>query len=181
MSTGTTRLEPTLRVVSGVLTALATVCLLAVIGISALDVLIRYINGSGLLGAIQVVELIMVILTGLGLMVAQRHKDHVAIDLIAMYLPTKAAQNLRTIGFFLVSALFLVATWVSFSIALDSFTRHEVSVGVLELQVWPARIAIPVGLLALAFQLFVDGLESMRAEATDVKEEVMSQAENEVL
>lgn len=176
-----TRFEPALRMTSGVLTAAATICLLAVIGLSAADVLVRYINGNGILGAIQVVELLMVILTALGLMVAQRHKDHVAIDLIAMYLPRRVAQALRTIGYFSMSALFLVATWIALSIAFDSFARHEVSVGVLELQVWPARIAVPIGMLALSFQLFVDGMESMRSKAVDVREEILAQAESEAI
>lgn len=156
-----TAVQRTLRVLSGIVTTVAAVLLALLIVLSAGDAIMRNVSGSGLPGAIQIAELFLVVITMLGLLIAQRHRDHVAIDVIAMRLPRRAAEALEGFGYLVVSAILLLAAWTGLQSALGALERGEVLIGIVGIPTWPARLAVPVGFLALALQMTVQGLLSL--------------------
>ena len=79
--------------------------------------------------------------------------EHVRIDIVTGRLSARAQNWIDVIGivFFLFPMCILVG-WLSWSLFMDSWTRHEVSTNAGGLIIWPARLMVPVGFTLLVVQ-----------------------------
>ena len=59
--------------------------------------------------------------------------------------------------------LVLLLAWYGWFYALDQMERGEVAMGTVTVLIWPARFAIPLGMLLLALQLTEDLIASIRS------------------
>lgn len=144
------------------LAVLAATCLGVLMMLTVADVTRRNITGRALPGTVEYSELLMVALVFLGLAAAQRRKEHVAVNLLTSRLPVHVSRLVRIAGLVVVLLFIGWMTWKTGQEAHRSLSRNEVRIGLQSVQVWPARLAMPVGLAALFLQVVADVLDLTR-------------------
>lgn len=154
-----------IRIAAG-LAVIAALSVTVMMAITALDVAKRALTGSSLAGAQEITESLIVTIVYLGIAWAQYRREHVAIDLFTARLPARTAAAVRAIGQIIVVG---IVTWMlvrTGSAAWEAFKSGEVRFGLLQLPMWPARAAIPLGLLALLLIVFVGIWDQLSAFTT---------------
>jgi len=125
---------------------LSTLGVLWLIGSTAAHVLMRTLKLGGIAGIVELNALVMVVVVFFGLGEAQRRGAHVSVTLGVDRLPATIARYCMflAVGVSLaVTMWWFTATLSSFS---TSFSSKERLTGVTDILVWPARLAIVVGL-----------------------------------
>lgn len=145
-----------LGIIASILTA---TMMLAIVG----DVASRELRGRGLLGTIELSESLLVGIIFLGFAYAELTGRHVALSLVFDRLPRRLAFGLHTAGMLVVLALFV---WISYRSGLQAWTsyqRGEFRFGIMQFPMWPARIALFIGLVALVLELGITTYDSVRS------------------
>lgn len=144
------------RVFNGISTVLAiigTAAILVVMVAIGADVIKRELTGRSIVGVLELTEVLMVIFIFLGLAEAQRRDMHVQFGAVTAMLPPRVARYLEIVG---ALASIAYVGWMAYATlgrAIDSVQIREYRFGLIEVPIWPARIAIPLGLAALLLQL----------------------------
>ena len=145
----------------GVIAAGATLILMVHI---IVDVAMRYLANAPLPGTIEVVSywgMVLIIFPAVAL--TQRRREHIDVSLMIELMPD-LHRKLSEIAARLVSiVLVLLLAWYGWFYALDQMERGEVAMGTVTVLIWPARFAIPLGMLLLALQLTEDLIASIRS------------------
>jgi TRAP-type C4-dicarboxylate transport system permease small subunit len=108
----------------------------------------------------------MVAVVYLGLAYTQKKREHVSLSLLTDALPVRWGMTLRLAGQFIIIALVGWIIWRTGLAALRSFTINEVRFGLLQIPMWPARAAIPIGFIAFLLQSLLDIPERLWAVKT---------------
>lgn len=145
-----------------VLAALASGCIAVLMLLTVVDVIRRNLTGRALPGTVEYSELLMVALVFLGLATAQRRKDHVAVNIVTSRLPPRTSRIIQLVGYSVVLLFIVWMAWETAAEAVKSLVRGEVRIGLQSVVVWPARVAIPLGLTALTLQLLADVVDLVR-------------------
>lgn len=148
---------------------------------TALDVGSRVIAGRSIPGVIEVTEVVLVVSVYFALLTAGRDGQHIRVRLLTDRLGAFTGRVARSVG--LVVSLFIVSwlTWTTASKAIDSVVSGEYRIGLAQVPIWPARVAIPIGFLFLAiFLLFllvaqVTKYSSVVGRETEAFEELMEE------
>ncbi|WP_167288820.1 TRAP transporter small permease subunit [Nocardioides seonyuensis] len=127
------------------------------------DVLLRYATGSGFRGSTEVAEVILPAVAYLAMAYTQRRGEHVASSVVLDRLPTRPARMLHSAGMVVVTAFLAVLLLVTTESAIDSANIRESRYGLLGLAVWPTRILLAIGLLALLLENLADTWECVRS------------------
>lgn len=138
--------EPVLRWIAGVGIA---VLMLA----TALDVGSRIITGRSVPGVIEVTEVVLVISVYFALLTAGRDGQHIRVRLLTDRLVPPVRRVVRSLGLAISILIVGWLTWATASKAIDSVISGEYRIGLAHVPIWPARVAIPLGLLLLALLL----------------------------
>lgn len=105
--------------------------------------------GTGSISLVFGLNESLIILIGfLPLAYAQLAGEHVAFTVLYDRLPKNVQAVSRAVGYLLTLPLIGWMTWVSVIAAIDSWLAAEVRMDVAQLPVWPARLALAIGLLA---------------------------------
>lgn len=136
--------------------AVAGVAFVAVMLLTLSDVAARSFSGSGVTGTIEYSELLLGIGVFLGLAVAQRNGSQVATSVVSDRLPAIVANRLMATGL-LVATLFLVlAAYATIDQAISSVSSSEVRIGLIHVKLWPARIALAIGMLLWLLEIALE-------------------------
>lgn len=151
-----------------VLAFIAVLCIVAMLLAIVADVTRRTLAGESVPGVVELGEVAMVLIVFLGLGFAERRGAHVSMTLVVRKLRPRTAAIVNGLGLLLVVVVVGWMVWVTADRALDSFADKEFRFGLVRVPVWPARIAIAVGLalyfLELVFRLF-DDIRAARGQA----------------
>lgn len=131
---------------------LAAISMLGLMAITLIDVILRKVTGRGLSGAIEYSELALVVCVFLGLGFAQARGAHVSTSVLTSRLKAKARRLVIIVPGVLGLAMVTVMSWQSVVSARHSIANGEYRFGMVSVPVWPARVAIVVGLLLFLFQ-----------------------------
>lgn len=144
----TAKVEPVARVVAGV------GVLVLMLG-TVVDVTLRTADGHGVPGVIEYTEVLLVVVVFLGLVTAARDGQHIRVGLLTERVPPRVAQVLRSLGLTISVGLvvWLIATTAIKAAA--SVRAGEYRFGLISVPVWPARVAIPIGLACLGLVLIL--------------------------
>ena len=115
------------------------------VGITFLDVILRYFLNRPIHGSIEITELMMVILVFSSLSFAQLKDAHVSMDILTSHLSKKRQNLLDGISWVFSIVLFLIIIWRSF---LSAYTSTHVT-GVLTIPLKYVGFLIPVSCLLL--------------------------------
>lgn len=154
------------RVVSLAFAVVAASIIAVIMVMTTADVIKRFFTGSSIPGTSEFSEVFLVASVYLGLAFAMRIGAHVGVDLVIMRLRPRAARVVQAIG---LSIAVIILSWMVFETvgtALHSISVNEFRYGIVKVPVWPAKIAIPVGLLALILECLVVTGKVLRGDAT---------------
>lgn len=163
----------TLGVVSGITLA-------ALLVLTLVNVIKRETTGRGIDGTIEYTEVLMVIAMFLALALAQRNGTHISTSFVTNIMPRTLAHILnRVVGAFGV----LVIGMIIFS-AYDAYTfsieRGEYTMGIARVELWPARLAVLVGMIVYLYEygrVIVRG-PSMKSVAEEAEAEFIHETGN---
>ncbi len=163
---GWDRLRPGVTGVERVSRTLAIVSTVALTLVTAIDVVLRSTTNRGLPGAIEITEVVLVIAVFLGMMTASTEGMHISATLLTDRLPRVAARVTRIVGAVVSIG---IAGWVLYGTALRalaSLHAGEYRFGIISVPVWPARLAIVIGVAGLLFALVLHLVDLIRARET---------------
>lgn len=144
----------------------AALLLLAIMVLSMVEVVSRYVLHAPLILSDELGGYAMVAVTFLGLAFCAQDKSHIRLIFVVERLNPVVAGRIRLATLVLGLAFVAVATWVSWKFLSDSFTRDMRSNSLLRTPLgWP-QMAIPIGFtlyaLVLARQL-LGALQDLKA------------------
>jgi TRAP-type C4-dicarboxylate transport system permease small subunit len=144
----------------------AGLVLLAIIVLTMVEVVSRYVLQNPLILSDELGGYAMVAVSFLGLAYCAQEKGHIRITFIVERLNPRITGYIRIASLMLGLAFIAVAAWVSWSFLADSFTRNMRSNSMLMTPLkWP-QMAIPVGFTLFALILLgqlMKALQRLRA------------------
>jgi TRAP-type C4-dicarboxylate transport system permease small subunit len=123
--------------------------------ITGIDVIGRYLFHSPLVGAFEMSELALAIMVLFGWGYNQAIKGHVDIDILYKRLPHGAQTVLDFLTPLLGLALFFFISWQAINFMMDSIGWHETT-EMLHIPVWIFKLTIFIGAVSIALQFLVD-------------------------
>jgi len=141
------------RTIHGVSIALASVAAAAIAFMmvaTVADVASRYFTGAPIPGVTEVGEVLMVMSVFLGLAFAEYRNAHahVRVTIVLEKLPPRLAAIISSVSMLLVLATLAWMVWVTTGRALESIEQNEFRFGLVQIPVWPGRVAIALGFAA---------------------------------
>ena len=155
-----------IEMISAAFAVLASACVMSMMVLTCLDSGMRWFTGRSVAGVQEIVEQLMVAIVFLGMAYALRRGEHVSVKIFTSALPVRAAAVLRLIGIAIMIGIVAWMTWRTGQTAWRSFLTGEVRFGLLQVPVWPARFAIPLGLAALILQALPSAADQFRQVRT---------------
>lgn len=151
-----------IRSIATLFAIVAALCVLAMMGMTVADVTARAVTGRSVPGAQEITEQLMVALVFLGMAFAYHRHEHVAVTIVTRALPLRPRATVRVLGRVILLGLVVWMIWMTGEGAWRSYVRGEIRFGLLQVPVWPARAAIPIGLAAFALSILSDMADRIR-------------------
>lgn len=135
-----------LKIESLVLMAL----LISLIVIAVVQVLMRNVFDGGLLWADAYARISVLWIAMLGAMVASRHQNHIAIDIVARHLPETWKRVLARISNASTSLICFVIAWFSSDFVIQEAEYADIAFG--NIPTWWCEIIIPLAFVIIALR-----------------------------
>ena len=145
---GPTLISNSLAVVSGV-------GIVVLMFISVIDVFLRKFLSSGLGGAIEISEVMLVSVVFLALMAGEMTNTHVRTPVVTERMSGRTANIMHVIGLVPAAVFLAWATFLTAQQGLHSASLGEFRFGVIFVPIWPAKLIIPIGLAALTIAVLI--------------------------
>lgn len=137
-----------------VLAALSALALLGMMGVTTIDVVMRYAFNAPLRWGFDLItNYLLVMAFFFGFSFALGRNEHVAVDFFARSLPTSVYQRAVSAGFLVVAVMFILISWLSAVDAWSAWRNDEALMGSLLWPTWPSKAIIPLGLIPLILRL----------------------------
>lgn len=155
--------KPRWLVITGtVFSALAGLGIFVLMALTVFDVGRRDLEGHGVKGVVEISEVLLAIVAFLGMLGAQLNGQHIKSPIVTNRLPDRSAHLTRAVGSLLACGLAAWATWLTVGVAKNSIASGEYRFGLVQVPLWPAKVAIPLGLGCFALALALDFLVQVR-------------------
>jgi TRAP-type C4-dicarboxylate transport system permease small subunit len=141
--------------------AVAVAALALLCAVTVVDVTGRYLFNKPLLGAVEMSEFLMVILSFGGLALAELRSGHISVDFFVGALPGRVRALLDAAAALLGIAFWGFVSWRTAVHAARIWEVGEVSAN-LALPTWPFYLAVIVGCGLLAIALIGRAIRSLR-------------------
>jgi len=134
--------------------SVAAVMVLAMMFITALDVVARYAFHSPLRWAFDLVTQYLLIGSFFfAFSYTLRTNENVAVDYFARHLATPKYHAIMGAGFAVATVIFLAVAWLTACDTYEAWVNDEAMMGALVWPTWSAKIIVPLGAFALALRL----------------------------
>ncbi|MEE2060451.1 TRAP transporter small permease subunit [Rhodococcus artemisiae] len=157
------RLDTVMKRISRVLAYIAALCTMAIMVVIILDLAFRTITGRSLVGAFEVVVMLVVCVVFLGLPYAERSGTAVRVTLLTDRLGARSANVVRLVAMAFALIVTCWFTWASYGSLGSSVSGHEYMAGLVKFPTWPMRIMISIGFTILCLVLLQAVLERVIA------------------
>lgn len=131
----------------------SAVGILAIMMLIVIDVVRRKITGGSIAGVTEYAEILLVVVVFLGVAEAQRQRQHISMETVVNRLPPRPSAGLRCLGVLLSLGVVAWMAWETLDAGLRALEIHEIRFGLARVPTWPAKLAIPLGLTALAIEI----------------------------
>lgn len=158
---------PAARRASAVVAYLTGALIVVLMLLTAVDVLKRSLGDGGVRGTIEITEVVLVIAVYLGMIGAEISGSHIRTSVLIDRLPTRAGGALASIALLIGNVIVALMAFETTLRAWQSVDVGEYRFGLLEVPVWPARIAIALGLIGLLAALILRLIAEARATRDD--------------
>jgi TRAP-type C4-dicarboxylate transport system permease small subunit len=152
----TGRFDSALWKVEDALVIIAGFVVMALMVVVTADVISRSLFNRPLPNSYEYMELGMVFTVYLGAAKVQREKGHVAIDMVIKHLPPRGVALVELAGCLIGLALMAAIGWWGAIAAWDSYQTSEYTGSVARIPIFPARLALVVGVIVLCLRLLID-------------------------
>ncbi len=152
--------------------------MIAVVGLAvhtAFDVFRREAFAGGSIGTLEfVTNYYMIAAVFMGLMVAQRHHEHIEVSVLIDRLPQRSKEVVGLAGQAVTLGFVIVLAYYGYHEAVANMHQGERS-GVVQVPIWPSRFLVPIGFMAYAIRLGVEIVAELRTFRPRSGEEVKSE------
>ena len=124
------------------------------------DVLLRYLFNSPLLGGPELIEFMMAIVVTFSIAYTAHEKSHVGVDLLVARFSERTKKLVGCITSFFTLILFVLICWQTVLLIFEDYHSHLTS-SVLYIPVYPFIATVAVGLLILCLVLLAEFLSLM--------------------
>ena len=142
-------------VMAGVTGLLTIVMILGVV----VDASLRGTAGIAVWGVLELCTLLLLAMIYFGLPSTQSERENFRVSIITDLMPMKLNLFISGVLLLLQITVLGLLCWFTWRAAIFSFNRDEVSIGLVEISLWPHRFMIATGLTVLTFQSVVSGLD----------------------
>ncbi|MCB1395064.1 MAG: TRAP transporter small permease [Rhodobacter sp.] len=146
-------------------TLLLALVLLAMVGLSAGNVVARYLFNAAILWADEIAVFGMILLTWLGAIVVAWRGSDIRMDLLVAALPRGAQRPVAVLQDLVVAGSCGWVAWLSYGY-VTRVHRIGMTSDSARLPVWPVHAVIPVALAAIALIALVRALRTLRRPQT---------------
>lgn len=140
---------------------LAVIAIAFIMLIVVYNVFLREVDQPPLRGIVEYVEVGMAVAAFFALGETERRRRHVGVDEILQRAKGPWYDVLRITGAVasvFIAVILAVTAWI---VLMDSFARGEYRVGLVQIPMWPARLAVFVGFTVLALEQIVSAVEDV--------------------
>lgn len=127
--------------------------LLSMILIAVVQILMRNFFGGGLLWADGYTRTCVLWVALMGAMIASRHHDHIAIEVLLQYLPRRKKGLAKRISYFLTGLVCFIAAWFSADFVLQEYSYGGKAFA--EIPSWWCETIIPFAFAVIALRYCV--------------------------
>jgi TRAP-type C4-dicarboxylate transport system permease small subunit len=144
------------------LATLAAVALLAMMGVTFVDVFMRYLLNAPLRWGFDLItNYLLAASFFFGFSFALWRNEHVAVDYFARSLPARMYHRSVGAGFLVASLMFAVVIWLGAAETWHAWEENEGLMGAYVWPTWPAKAVIPIGLLPLFLRMVHRGISHL--------------------
>ncbi len=126
------------------------------------DVVARFIFNHPIHGVTEITEFLMVGMLYLTLAHTQAAKHNIKVEVLITHFPPKLRQGTELFTYILGLLVFAVITWQGVWSAADAWKIGEITFGLVELPLFPAKVLVPIGSFFLCLRFLLDILEGLR-------------------
>ena len=137
--------------------------LLALIGTA--DVIGSQFLGTPVPGTLEIGASLMVAGIALGLPMAQHARNHVRVEIFVDRFPPRVRAALDVVAQLSLALMLAGIAWMGWRMFLTSLATNEFSQGLIEIAMWPARLALALGATLAVVQTIVLIVRPEAAEA----------------
>lgn len=142
--------------------AIGAAFILAIMILTTIDVVGRYVIGSPLKGSVEISEILFLSAVYLGLSYTHLFREHVGVDLFVSRLSQRTRLVLETIMLLLALFTYGVLAWRGAGAFWTSLETGEYRWGLISIPLWPARLMIPLGVSALSLKFIAEIVRNIR-------------------
>ena len=157
--TSTTRFLTFLNEISGYL-------LFFMMLLITVDVTGRYVFSSPIPGTLEFTEFLIVFVVFFSMAYVQLTKRHICVELVTQRLPRRVGDGLAVVVLLIAALFFVLMCWQSWHSGLSALEYREASDGLVQIPVYPPKLAIPFGAALIAIQMLRDAWKRFKSLIT---------------
>lgn len=124
-----------------------------------IDAVLRGVAGVAIWGVLELSVLLLLTLIYFGIPATQTLRENFRVSIFADALPQKLGNIVAWLLLLLQIAVIGMFVWFTWRAAIWSFTREEVSIGLVEIRLWPSRSMVALGLTLFLLQTVMSAIE----------------------
>jgi len=148
---------------------IAAVVVLIMMVLSATDILLRYFFNNPIEGAYEAMQFMMGGVAFFGLSYVQYKKANITIDIVSAKFSVKTEIILDIIMLAIMFAISAIIGWRGGANALDAWRAGDVTIGLVEYPVGPAKMVVPIGFGILCLRLLSQFCQRVAELARGIK------------
>lgn len=139
-----------------VLVYIGGIAMLAAMLLTTADVLMRNFLNKSILGAPELVSLLLMPIFICALPYIQKHHGHVILEFATEKAPEKVKHVLDIFGMAVGTFLFCSIAAKVVSTAIDSYVRLDKTMGAVSYYIWPAKFILALVVICMIIRLVLD-------------------------
>ncbi len=158
-------LEKIEKIVKKITTAIASISYVGfffIMAITVIDVIIRYITGSAILGVYEIVERVMICAVFAAFAYTQTEHGHVMISLVIRLFPAKLKCGLMAVNNLLSAVASVLVGYAAAKQAIVAYNAHYTT-GVLKIIIYPFYWVVVISMAALCAAFLLDTVRDIAA------------------
>jgi len=124
-----------------------------------IDAVLRGVAGVAIWGVLELSVLLLLTLIYFGIPATQSLRENFRVSIFADALPPRLGNVIAWLLLMLQIAVIGMFVWFTWRAAIWSYTREEVSIGLVEIRLWPSRSMVALGLTLFLLQTLMSALE----------------------
>ncbi|MFC1980963.1 TRAP transporter small permease subunit [Chloroflexota bacterium] len=144
------------------LALVGALCVLVLMVFTSADVSGRYIFNHPLAGAYEISEVLLVGIVFLAAAYVQAQRGHIKVVLFERFLSKRTITKLEILGIVVGLCTFSIMAWQSSLFAWKAWITKEYYWGLVDLPLWPGKLAVAIGFMLLSVRLVYDMVSDLR-------------------